>query len=214
MSTDAVDLHVVTHPLVQSRLTALRDERTGNDRFRELLSQLARMLVYEALAQAPTVDRPVTTPIGPCAGTRLSRPPLLVPVLRAGLGMLDAALSMVPEAGIGFVGLARDEQTKQPCEYLVSLPDDLSEQPVIILEPMLATGGSLVHALDVLAARGAADVTIVSAVGAPQGLAALQASDHRVRLILAALDDGLNEDAYIVPGLGDAGDRQYGPRQF
>ena len=210
MSGEAVQVHVVGHPVVQARLTAMRDERTSNDRFRELLSRLARMLVYEALADAPVSAVEITTPIGPCQGTALGKPPLLVPVLRAGLGMLDAALAMVPEAGIGFVGVARNEETTLPDEYLISLPDDLSDQPVIILEPMLATGGSMLHTLDVLARRGATDVTAVCVVAAPQGIEALRKSGHRIRLVLAALDDGLDERSYIVPGLGDAGDRLYG----
>ncbi len=212
MSRGLLDLRVVTHPLVAARLTSLRDEQTDDAGFRRLLAQLTRMLVYEALAGASVSPVAVTSPVGSVDGAVLARPPLFAPVLRAGLGMLEAALELVPEARVGFIGVARDERTAQPREYMVSLPDDLAGQPVIVLDPMLATGGSMLHALDILAARGATDVTAVCVVGAPEGIAALEDSDHRVRLVIGCVDEGLNADAYIVPGLGDAGDRQFGPR--
>ncbi len=143
---------------------------------------------------------------------RLAHPPLLVPVLRAGLGMIEQASSLIPQSQVGFVGMGRDEQTHQPVPYLESLPADLSGRPVFVLDPMLATGGSMVHTIDLLVARGATDVTAVCVVAAPQGVAALEASGHPVRLITATVDEGLDENAFIVPGLGDAGDRQFGPR--
>ncbi|MFC0315742.1 uracil phosphoribosyltransferase [Gordonia phosphorivorans] len=214
MSTDSLDMRIVDHPLVRSRLTRLRDEHTSSAGFRELLTQLTGMLIYEAMADQPVDDVVVRTPIGPCPGAVLAQTPLMVPVLRAGLGMLPAATAAVPEAQIGFVGIARDEHTALPREYLVSLPEDLSGWPVFVLDPMLATAGSMLHTLDVLAARGATDVTAVCVVAAPEGIAALTASPHAPRLVIGGLDDGLNEASFIVPGLGDAGDRLFGPRNF
>ena len=206
------DPTVVTHPLLAARLTALRDERTGDAGFRRLLTEVTQMLVYEALAGAETIPTQITTPVGPADGVALASPPLFAPVLRAGLGMLEPALRLAPEARVGFIGVARDEETARPSEYMVSLPDDLSGQPVYLLDPMLATGGSMRHAIDVVAARGATDITAVCVVAAPEGVAAIAAAGRRVRLVVGAVDDGLDENHYIVPGLGDAGDRQFGPR--
>ena len=152
------------------------------------------------------------TPLAETVGTRLARPPLLVPVLRAGLGMVERAHAMLPEAQVGFVGVARDEDTHRPVPYLESLPADLSSRPVMVLDPMLATGGSMTHTIELLQARGAADITVVCVVCAPEGVAALERVAPRARLVTAAVADGLNSAAYIVPGLGDAGDRQFGPR--
>jgi len=207
-----VNVCVVDHPLAAARLTALRDERSDNAAFRSALRELTWMLVYEATRDAPRQNIAVRTPLTETAGARLARPPLLVPVLRAGLGMVDAAHALIPEADVGFVGVARDEATHQPVPYLASLPADLSATPVMVLDPMLATGGSLVHTLGLLAERGATDITVLCVVAAPRGVAALDQAAPGVRLFTAAVDDGLNEDAYIVPGLGDAGDRQFGPR--
>lgn len=214
MDDGSLDLTLVTHPVVRTRLTALRDVQTSSTQFRDLLAQLTGMLMYEAMAGQAVTAVTVQTPVGPCDGVQMTQPPLLVPVLRAGLGMLNAAMTAVPEAQVGFVGIARDEQTARPQEYLVSLPEDLRGRSVFVLDPMLATAGSMIHTLDVLARHGAADVTAVCVIGAPEGVAALRRSGHRLRLVLGGLDDGLNEDAYIVPGLGDAGDRLYGPRNF
>ena len=176
------------------------------------LADLTQMLIYEALSGAPVADVEITTPVATMTGAKLASPPLLVPVLRAGLGMVEQAHAMVPESNVGFVGIARDEQTHQPVPYLESLPDDLSRTPVFVLDPMLATGGSMVHTIELLVGRGAVDITAVCVVAAPEGVSALADSGHPVRLVTAAVDDGLNENAYIVPGLGDAGDRQFGPR--
>ena len=145
-------------------------------------------------------------------GTRLSAPPLLVAVLRAGLGMVEQAQVLLPEASVGFVGLARDEETATPTQYLESLPDHLAGRPVIVLDPMLATGGSMAHTVGLLTARGADDITVLCVVAAPEGIAALENAAPRARLFTAAVDDGLDGNSYIVPGLGDAGDRQFGPR--
>jgi uracil phosphoribosyltransferase len=145
-------------------------------------------------------------------GTRLANPPLLVPVLRAGLGMVDQAHALIPEARVGFVGVARDEETALPVPYLESLPDDLHGQPVLLLDPMLATGGSMTHAIELLRRRGADDISVLSVVVAPEGIVALEKAALNVRVFTAVVDDGLNDVSYIVPGLGDAGDRQFGPR--
>lgn len=207
-----MDVTIINHPLALARLTTMRDERSTNAQFRAALQELAQMLVYEAARDLPVEDISITTPLTPTTGHRLLQPPLIVPVIRAGLGMVDATLSMIPDAQVGFVGMARDEETHQPVPYLEALPDDLSQQNVFVIDPMLATGGSMLHTLKLIVDRGARDITAVCMVSAPQGVKALEESGLPVRLVTAALDDGLNEDAYIVPGLGDAGDRLYGPR--
>lgn len=203
---------IVDHPLAAARLTTMRDETTDNAGFRAALSDLTQMLVYEALVGAPREEIAISTPLVAHTGVRLAKPPLLVPVLRAGLGMVEQAHAMVPEAHVGFVGIARDEETAQPVPYLESLPADLAGLPVFVLDPMLATGGSMLHTIELLVARNATDITVVSVVAAPEGVAALEESGHPCRLVVAAIDDGLDERNYIVPGLGDAGDRQFGPR--
>jgi uracil phosphoribosyltransferase len=207
-----VDVHVVNHPLVADRLTTLRDARTDNAAFRVALRDLTTMLVYEATRDAPSQTVTVRTPLAETAGTRLAKPPLLVAVLRAGLGMVDPALVLLPEARVGFVGVARDEETNSPVPYLESLPDDLLGEPVLVLDPMLATGGSMTHAIELLRRRGADDISVLSVVVAPEGVAALEKTAPNVRVFTAVVDDGLNDVSYIVPGLGDAGDRQFGPR--
>jgi uracil phosphoribosyltransferase len=207
-----MDVRVVNHPLAAARLTTLRDERTGNAAFRAALRDLTHMLVYEATRDAPQEGIAVRTPLAETMGVRLANPPLLVPVLRAGLGMVDQAHALIPEARVGFVGVARDESSHHPVPYLESLPADLRTQPVMVLDPMLATGGSMAYTIELLAARGAVDITVVCVVCAPEGIAALEKAAPQARLFTAAIDDGLNDDAYIVPGLGDAGDRQFGPR--
>ncbi|MGF7124570.1 uracil phosphoribosyltransferase [Rhodococcus sp. TAF43] len=207
-----MDTHVVDHPLAAALLTTMRDERSSNATFRSALRELTQMLIYEAIRDAPVEEFEVKTPVAVTTGIRLAHPPLLVPVLRAGLGMVEQASSLIPQSQVGFVGMARDEQTHQPVPYLESLPADLSGIPVYVLDPMLATGGSMVHTIDLLVARGATDVTAVCVVAAPQGVDALANSGHPVRLVTATVDEGLDENAFIVPGLGDAGDRQFGPR--
>jgi uracil phosphoribosyltransferase len=203
---------VVDHPIAQARLTVMRDERSSNAEFRAALRELATLLVYEATRDLPTTSVEITTPVAPTHGTAIANPPLLVPVLRAGLGMAEAAFNLLPESQMGFVGLARDEQTHEPVPYMASLPESLAGRPVIVLDPMLATGGSLMHCLQLLAARGADDLTVVCALAAPEGVARIEESGLPVRMFVAAIDERLNDNAYIVPGLGDAGDRQFGPR--
>ncbi|MBV9092135.1 MAG: uracil phosphoribosyltransferase [Mycobacteriaceae bacterium] len=207
-----MDVRVIDHPLAAARLTTLRAERTDNAAFRAALRDLTLMLVYEATRDAPTVPVAVRTPLADTTGCRLANPPLLVPVLRAGLGMVDQAHALIPEARVGFVGVARDEQTHLPTQYLESLPDDLSAQPVMVLDPMLATGGSMAHTVGLLQARSAADITAICVVVAPEGIAKLEQVAPGLRLVTATIDERLNDIAYIVPGLGDAGDRQFGPR--
>jgi uracil phosphoribosyltransferase len=207
-----VDVTVVEHPIVQARLTVMRDERSTNSEFRAALRELATLLVYEATRTLQTAEVPIVTPVAAAIGTTIANPPLLVPVLRAGLGMAEAAFNLLPESQMGFVGIARDEHTHEPHPYMASLPASLAGRPVIVLDPMLATGGSLLHSLRLLSARGADDLTVICALVAPEGLRNLEESGLPIRLFTASVDERLNDTAYIVPGLGDAGDRQFGPR--
>jgi uracil phosphoribosyltransferase len=205
-----VDTLVVDHPLAAARLTTMRDARTDSAVFRAALRELTLMLVYEATRGIAVESYPIHTPVARTTGSRLGNPPLLVPVLRAGLGMAEAAFGLLPEASMGFVGLARDEETFHPRAYMESLPVDLTGRPVIVLDPMLATGGSLEHCVGLLTTRGATDITVICALAAPEGLKRLDESKLPIRVVTAAIDDRLNDSAYIVPGLGDAGDRQFG----
>ncbi|MBL7285250.1 uracil phosphoribosyltransferase [Corynebacterium godavarianum] len=209
-----MDITVVNHPLAASRLTIMRDERSNNAAFRAALADLGAMLIYEASRDLEVETFDTVTPVDTAQGSRLKTPPIIVPIIRAGLGMIDPALSMIPDAQVGFIGMARNEETHEPVPYLEALPDDLSGQPVFLVDPMLATGGSLIHAIDLLVDRGADDITCVCMVSAQPGVDKLQAHGGPIRLITAAIDPGLNEQAYIVPGLGDAGDRLYGPRNI
>jgi uracil phosphoribosyltransferase len=209
-----MDVRVIDHPLAATRLTVLRDERTDAASFRAALRELTVMLVYEATRDAATKPIRIRTPLAETLGKRLAKPPLLVPVLRAGLGMIDEAHALLPDAQVGFVGVARDEQTHEPFPYLESLPDKLKHRPVVVLDPMLATGGSMTYTLDLLLRRGATDISVLCVVAAPEGLAAVEEMAPDARVFTAAVDKGLNKSAYIVPGLGDAGDRQFGPRIF
>jgi uracil phosphoribosyltransferase len=205
-----VDVLVVDHPLAQTRLTAMRNAESDSGVFRAALHELTTMVVYEAARSFAVEQFPIETPVAPTQGTRLANPPLIVPVLRAGLGMADAALALLPESSMGFVGLARDEETYEPRAYMESLPGDLSGLPVLVLDPMLATGGSLVHCCRLLVDRGCTEVIVCCVLAAPEGIERLRTSGLPLRLITASIDQGLNEKMYIVPGLGDAGDRQFG----
>jgi uracil phosphoribosyltransferase len=207
-----VELRVVDHPLAVARLTTMRDRHTDDAGFRAALRDLTAILVYEATRDAAIETFPVHTPLGETLGVRLADPPLLVPVLRAGLGMVDQALALLPASRVGFVGVARDERTHRATGNFEALPDDLTGVGVMVLDPMLATGGSLSHTVGLLQRRGATDITVLCAVAAPEGVAALEKTAPNARLFAAAVDDRLDKAAYIVPGLGDAGDRQYGPR--
>ena len=205
-----MQVQVIDHPLAAAALTVLRDKSTPRSVFRPALHDLATMLIYEATRGLPTVEVSVTTPLATTTGVRIATEPVVVPVLRAGLGMLPAALALMPDARVAFIGVARDETTFQPKAYLESVPETLAGQPVLLLDPMLATGGSALHSLRLLAGRGATAITVVSVVAAPQGIAALEQSGLDLTLVTGVVDEGLNEVAYIVPGLGDAGDRLYG----
>jgi uracil phosphoribosyltransferase len=200
----------VDHPLAAVRLTLLRDARHDRAVFRAALAELATMLVYEATRDLRCESVMVRTPLTVTEGAVIADPPLLVPVLRAGLGMAEAAAALLPEAQMGFVGVARDEQTHQPRGYLESIPEDLTGRSAILLDPMIATGGSLMHCVRLLSDRGAAQIIVVCVLAAPEGLERLRASGLASRVVTAAVDDRLDENAYIVPGLGDAGDRQFG----
>ena len=206
-------LHVANHPLITHKLTVLRDKTTPSSVFRSLATELVTLLAYEATRDVRVEDVTIETPVTTTQGVMLSQPrPLVVPILRAGLGMLDGMVTLVPSAEVGFLGMVRDEETLQPSTYAERLPDDLTGRQCFVLDPMLATGGSLIAAIDFLFKRGATDVTCVCLLGAPEGVAAVEAATEgkNVTLVLGALDERLNEHGYIVPGLGDAGDRLYG----
>ncbi|WP_232663905.1 uracil phosphoribosyltransferase [Pseudonocardia sp. TRM90224] len=205
-----MDVRVVDHPLAKARLSTMRDARTDNAAFRAALRDLTLMLIYEATSDAAVATAPLMTPVARTTGYRLANPPLLVPVLRAGLGMVDAAQALMPEAQMGFVGLARDEETHKPTPYMESLPESLEGRPVFVLDPMLATGGSMAHTIRLLTERGATDVTSICVLAAPEGIEHLRGSGLPVRVVTASIDERLNDSAFIVPGLGDAGDRQFG----
>ncbi|WP_029138148.1 uracil phosphoribosyltransferase [Nakamurella lactea] len=205
-----LDVTVVDHPLAASRLSIMRDARTDNAAFRAALRELTMMLIYEATRNLATELVPIHTPVARTDATRLANPPLLVPVLRAGLGMADTAHTLIPESQMGFVGMARDEETHLPTPYMESLPASLAGRPVFVLDPMLATGGSMVHTIRLLVDRGATEVTAVCALAAPEGLVTLAESGLPVRVVTGSVDERLNDSAFIVPGLGDAGDRQFG----
>jgi uracil phosphoribosyltransferase len=206
---------VADHPLVAHKLTTLRDETTDSPTFRRLADELVTLLAYEATRDVRVADVTVTTPVGPAEGVRLTRPqPLVVPILRAGLGMLDGMTRLLPTAEVGFLGMVRDEGTLKATTYATRLPDDLSGRQCYVLDPMLATGGTLAAAIRLLLDRGADDVTAICLLAAPEGIARLEEAladvEVPVRVVTAAVDDHLNENGFIVPGLGDAGDRLYG----
>jgi uracil phosphoribosyltransferase len=210
-----VDLCVVEHPLVAHKLTALRDERTDSPTFRRLTEELVTLLAYEATRGVRVSPHQVQTPVGPAEGVRLSAPrPLVVPILRAGLGMLEGMTRLMPTAEVGFVGMVRDEVTLQAATYAERLPQDLSGRQCYILDPMLATGGTLAAAVQFLVARGADHITCICLLAAPEGLERINALLENLgvpcMLVTASVDERLNEQGYIVPGLGDAGDRLYG----
>jgi uracil phosphoribosyltransferase len=208
-------IHVADHPLVAHKLTALRDENTDSPTFRRLADELVTLLAYEATREVRVEPCQVTTPVADTTGVRLAAPkPLVVPILRAGLGMLDGMVRLLPTAEVGFLGMIRDETTLQASTYATRLPDDLSGRQCYVLDPMLATGGTLVAAIRFLMDRGADTITAICLLAAPEGLEtmrqALDGSGPPVSVVTAALDERLNDSGYIVPGLGDAGDRLYG----
>ncbi|BAR06117.1 uracil phosphoribosyltransferase [Scardovia inopinata JCM 12537] len=207
-------LTVLDHPLVDHKLTVLRDKGTPSNIFRDLISELVTLEAYEATRDLAVEDRPIETPVAPTVGKYLAGPkPMVVPILRAGLGMLDGMTRLLPTAEVGFLGMKRDENTLDIITYANRLPDDLTNRQCFLLDPMLATGGTLVAAIQYLKERGAKDITAIDILAAPEGLSRLEkevdpAIDFKV--VVCAVDDKLNDKAYIVPGLGDAGDRLYG----
>ena len=205
-------LTVVDHPLVVDRVAHLRATTTASAEFRRVTAELSTFLAYEATRDLETVAGTVTTPLGLDAPTRTlpRRAPLLVPILRAGLGLLEGVLAAIPSAEVGLVGLARDEETHQPAPYCIRFPADIEGLDAIVLDPMLATGGSMAWTLNLLRERGARRLTAICLLAAPEGVARVEAEVPDAHIVTAALDDGLNEHAFIVPGLGDAGDRLYG----
>jgi uracil phosphoribosyltransferase len=206
-------VHIADHPLITHKLTVLRDVKTPSPVFRQLVEELVTLLAYEATRDVSIDKIQVQTPLAMADGVRLSVPrPLVVPILRAGLGMLEGMVKLLPTAEVGFLGIKRNEETLEPFTYANRLPDDLSGRQVYIIDPMLATGGTLIDSINYVLERGATEVTAICLIGAPEGLAAVEAAMHGkdVRVVLGALDEKLNEIGYIVPGLGDAGDRLYG----
>lgn len=201
---------ILSHPLARRHLTTIRDVATPPHRFRRQLNLLGRLLFIEATHGLAVEDVRVQTPLQETDGVRLSRPMVLVPILRAGLGLLDGILSLVPDAIVAHVGIMRDEETAQPRPYYANLPPVIAEAEVFLLDPMLATGGSAIEAIRQLKAAGAQRITMICVVSCPEGLSALHQAHSEVKIVTAAVDQGLNEKNYIVPGLGDAGDRYFG----
>ena len=205
--------HIANHPLVTHKLTVLRDKNTPSPTFRQLVEELVTLLTYEATRDIKVQEITIETPLTKTTGVHLSTPlPLIVPILRAGLGMLDGILKLLPTAEVGFLGIKRNEETLEPYTYANRLPEDLTGRQVFIIDPMLATGGTLIDSIDYVFERGATDVTCICLLGAPEGLKAVEdrIGTKDVKIVLGALDEKLNELGYIVPGLGDAGDRLYG----
>lgn len=209
-----MELHVADHPLIAHKLTVLRDERTDSARFRQLTDELVTLLAYEATRNIRVTDKHIRTPVQETVGVELATPrPLVVPILRAGLGMLDGMMRMIPTAEVGFLGMVRNDETLEVTTYAERLPSDLKNRQVYVVDPMLATGNTLIMAIEYLLERGVSEVAAVCLVSAPEGVKAV--SDRfegraNISIHTAAYDEGLNDDAYIVPGLGDAGDRLYG----
>lgn len=203
-------LIVMDHPLIAHKITMLRDENTCVKEFRELLNEISLLMGYEATKDLPLSEHPVKTPICETVGKVITKQVALVPILRAGLGMVDALMSLIPASKVGHVGLYRDPQTHKPVEYYCKLPTDIEERQVLVLDPMLATGGSASAAIDFIKKRGAKKIKLMCIIAAPEGVSVIQKNHPDVDIYTAALDERLDERCYIVPGLGDAGDRLFG----
>ena len=206
-------VHELNHPLIQHKLAILRNKRTGVKEFRELVSEIAGLMCYEATRNLPVEEVMVQTPVAKAkcytlAGKKLA----IIPSLRAGLGMVDAMLDLIPSAKVGHIGLYRDPETHQPVEYYCKLPEDIGARQVFVVDPMLATGGSAIAAIDFLKKHGCKNITMMNIIGCPEGVKAVQEAHPDVDIYVAAIDEKLNEHAYIVPGLGDAGDRIFGTK--
>jgi uracil phosphoribosyltransferase len=214
MSTLATDNVIeVTHPLVQHKLSYLRDRSTPTVHFRKLVNELTLLLTYEATKDFPTEEVEIETPLEPMKAKRISGKKVAVcPILRAGVGMLDGVLSLISGARVGFIGMYRDEETLQPVEYYVKLPTDIADRDVILLDPMLATGNSTAAAIGTVKRQGASSISLISLIAAPEGIEHIQRDHPDVRIVVAAIDSHLNDRGFIVPGLGDAGDRLYGTK--
>ena len=206
-------LHIIDHPMIQHKLTIMRDRETGAKDFRELLKEISLLMGYEVTRDLPLIEVEIETPICPMKAKKLNgRKLAIVPILRAGMGMVEGLQMLVPVAKVGHIGLYRNEQTHLPVVYYCKLPEDIQDRLVIITDPMLATGGSACDAIDMLKQRGCTNIRLMCLVGAPEGIAKVQAEHPDVDIYLAAVDERLNENAYIVPGLGDAGDRIFGTK--
>ena len=205
-------LEVLNHPLILHKLTIMRNKETGTKDFRENLDEIAELMAYEIFRNIPVRPVNIETPMGPTVGYELDKPVVIVPILRAGVGLLDGIRRLVPTARVGFVGMYRDEETLEPHEYFAKFPKDLDKSTVLVVDPMLATGGSAIDAIKLVKDRGARNIKLVCLVGAPEGVRAMQQAHPDVDIYLAALDDCLNDIGYIVPGLGDAGDRIFGTK--
>jgi len=206
-------VYVFDHPLIQHKLTYIRDKNTGTKEFRELVDEIATLMAFEITRDLPLQEVEVETPVSKAKSKVLSGKKLgIVPILRAGLGMVDGILKLIPAAKVGHVGLYRDPETLKPVEYYVKLPSDVEERELIVVDPMLATGGSAVEAIESLKKRGAKNIRFMCLVAAPAGVEAMQKAHPDVDIYIAALDEKLNEKGYIVPGLGDAGDRLFGTK--
>ena len=204
---------IMDHPLIQHKITHVRDKNTGSKEFRELISEIAMLMCYEATRDLPLEEIEIETPMMKCKSKVISgRKLAFVPVLRAGLGMVDGVLKLVPAAKVGHIGLYRDHDTHLPVEYYCKLPADIEEREVIVLDPMVATGGSVVDAVRLVKEHGAKNVKLMCVIAAPEGLELMAKEHPDVQVYCAALDEGLNDDAYILPGLGDAGDRIFGTK--
>jgi len=201
---------MIDHPCVQHKLGIMRDVETGHKRFRELATEITKFVCYEALKNIETREVTVQTPVAEAVCRKIDKDLVVVPILRAGVGMLEGILELIPTARVGFVGLYRDEETKEPVTYYERFPPQIKGGTCIIVDPMLATGGSTVAAIDHLKKNGAANIVVVCIVTCPEGVALVEAAHPDVKIYAAAIDDHLNEDKYIVPGLGDAGDRLFG----
>lgn len=201
---------VIQHPVVQEQLTIARDKTTPTHRFRRVIGQIARLMAFEITRDYPTRPKEILTPLGQCTGCELARGLTLVPILRAGLGMVDGILALIPTARVGHLGIYRDEKTLQPITYYNKLPPDIASTDVIVIDPMLATAGSMNAAMDVIKNTGARSLKALCLVASPEGIAALVERHPDVHIFTAAVDERLNERGYIVPGLGDAGDRIFG----
>lgn len=204
------NFQVISHPLIEHKLAKLRDKATGHVEFRQLVFQLSALMVYEATRTLPTKNVDITTPVQATKAKKLAKPVTVVPILRAGLAMAEGVLAIMPEARVGHLGMARDERTLQPSLYLERLPKDAADGPVLVVDPMLATGGSIIRGVGVLLKAGVTDICVLSLVAAPEGVRNFAQAYPEVRVYAAALDERLNEHGFIVPGLGDAGDRLFG----